>query len=62
MRPHWAQLERVRHGRSCFRPVGHRLPSRKLDGYVGIQNHSGADQVAFRNIRIKELGTQPYGS
>ncbi|MEO3858467.1 ThuA domain-containing protein [Acrocarpospora sp. B8E8] len=34
-------------------------PSRNLDGYVGIQNHSGADQVAFRNIRIKELGTQP---
>ncbi|MFB4262548.1 ThuA domain-containing protein [Nonomuraea sp. GTA35] len=34
-------------------------PNRNLDGYVGIQNHGGADQAAFRNIRIKEQGTQP---
>ncbi|MGW5263471.1 ThuA domain-containing protein [Microbispora sp. NPDC004025] len=34
-------------------------PNRNLDGYVGIQNHSSADQVAFRNIRIKDLGTPP---
>ncbi|MEV0831276.1 ThuA domain-containing protein [Nonomuraea rubra] len=25
-------------------------------GHVGIQNHGASDQVAFRNIRIKELG------
>jgi hypothetical protein len=31
-------------------------PARSLtDGYVGIQNHSPDDQVAFRNIQIKEL-------
>ncbi|MFF0247375.1 ThuA domain-containing protein [Streptosporangium sandarakinum] len=29
-------------------------PNRGLDGYIGIQNHGGADQVAFRNIRVKE--------
>ncbi|GAA0380626.1 hypothetical protein Acor_02210 [Acrocarpospora corrugata] len=37
-------------------------PARNLDGYIGIQNHGAADQVAFRNIRIKELGTQPTES
>jgi hypothetical protein len=31
-------------------------PARNLDGYIGIQNHSSADQAAFRNIRVKELG------
>ncbi|GIJ49295.1 hypothetical protein Val02_61810 [Virgisporangium aliadipatigenens] len=31
-------------------------PARNLDGYIGIQNHGSADQAAFRNIRIKELG------
>ncbi|NMO52336.1 DUF1080 domain-containing protein [Actinoplanes sp. TBRC 11911] len=31
-------------------------PARDLDGYIGIQNHSAADQVAFRNVRVKELG------
>jgi type 1 glutamine amidotransferase len=36
--------------------------ARNLDGYIGIQNHGSADQAAFRNIRIKELGgTQPPG-
>jgi glucose/arabinose dehydrogenase/type 1 glutamine amidotransferase len=29
-------------------------PNRNLDGYVGIQNHGSADQVAFRNIRIND--------
>ncbi|WP_084774841.1 ThuA domain-containing protein [Nonomuraea candida] len=33
-------------------------PNRNLDGYIGIQNHGAADQAAFRNIRIKEQGTQ----
>jgi glucose/arabinose dehydrogenase/PKD repeat protein len=32
-------------------------PARSLQqGYVGIQNHCNGDEVAFRNIRIKELG------
>lgn len=31
-------------------------PQRSLrQGHIGIQNHNAADQVAFRNIRIKEL-------
>ncbi|MFI6348064.1 ThuA domain-containing protein [Streptomyces sp. NPDC050560] len=31
-------------------------PARSLtDGYVGIQNHSADDQVAFRNIQLKKL-------
>jgi hypothetical protein len=31
-------------------------PARSLEqGYVGIQNHGNGDEVAFRNIRIKEL-------
>ncbi|MEO3814266.1 ThuA domain-containing protein [Sphaerisporangium sp. B11E5] len=34
-------------------------PARNLDGYIGLQNHGTADQAAFRNVRIKELGTQP---
>ncbi|GAA3448521.1 ThuA domain-containing protein [Dactylosporangium matsuzakiense] len=29
-------------------------PARNLDGYIGIQNHGSADQVSFRNIRIRE--------
>ncbi|GAA2619151.1 lectin [Dactylosporangium fulvum] len=36
-------------------------PNRNLDGYIGIQNHGSADTVAFRNIRIKELGAPPTG-
>ena len=36
-------------------------PARNLDGYIGIQNHGSGDTVAFRNIRIKESGTQPTG-
>ncbi|MEV0134028.1 ThuA domain-containing protein [Dactylosporangium sp. NPDC050688] len=36
-------------------------PNRNLDGYIGIQNHGSGDVAAFRNIRIKELGTQPSG-
>jgi type 1 glutamine amidotransferase len=31
-------------------------PARSLDGYIGLQNHGAEDQVAFRNVRIKELG------
>ncbi|MFI6297181.1 ThuA domain-containing protein [Nonomuraea sp. NPDC050790] len=32
-------------------------PQRSLrQGHIGIQNHGAADQVSFRNIRIKELG------
>ncbi|MEV6983499.1 ThuA domain-containing protein [Sphaerisporangium sp. NPDC051017] len=32
-------------------------PVRSLQqGYIGIQNHGDGDEVAFRNIRIKELG------
>jgi type 1 glutamine amidotransferase len=34
-------------------------PARDLAGYVGIQNHGTGDDVSFRNIRVKELGTQP---
>ncbi|MDH2425292.1 ThuA domain-containing protein [Sphaerisporangium sp. TRM90804] len=34
-------------------------PNRNLDGYIGIQNHGSGDQAAFRNIRIKEGGSQP---
>ncbi|MGX9919151.1 ThuA domain-containing protein [Streptomyces sp. NPDC002248] len=31
-------------------------PERSLaDGYIGIQNHSDADHVSFRNIQLKEL-------
>ncbi|MBF8190128.1 ThuA domain-containing protein [Nonomuraea sp. K274] len=37
-------------------------PNRNLDGYIGLQNHGSADQVAFRNVRIKESGTQPPAS
>ncbi|KIF72554.1 glycosyl hydrolase [Streptomyces sp. AcH 505] len=39
-------------------------PVRSLkQGYIGIQNHSGDDDVSFRNIRIKELGgTTPTSS
>ncbi|MET7422713.1 ThuA domain-containing protein [Dactylosporangium sp. NPDC005555] len=36
-------------------------PNRNLDGYIGVQNHGTGDVAAFRNIRIKELGTQPSG-
>jgi len=34
-------------------------PNRNLDGYVGLQNHGCGDQVAFRNVRIKELTDRP---
>ncbi|OAR23016.1 glycosyl hydrolase [Streptomyces sp. ERV7] len=31
-------------------------PARSLkDGYIGLQNHSSADHVSFRNIQVKEL-------
>ncbi|MFF5233174.1 ThuA domain-containing protein [Dactylosporangium sp. NPDC000521] len=36
-------------------------PNRNLDGYVGIQEHGAGNTVDFRNIRIKESGTQPTG-
>ncbi|MFI1962991.1 ThuA domain-containing protein [Streptomyces pathocidini] len=32
-----------------------REPARSLAGHIGIQNHGAGDEVAFRNIRIKEL-------
>jgi hypothetical protein len=34
-------------------------PDRALDGHLGLQNHSCADTVAFRNVRIKELIDRP---
>ncbi|MER5268805.1 ThuA domain-containing protein [Actinosynnema sp. NPDC002837] len=35
-------------------------PARSLaSGHIGIQNHGTGDDVSFRNIRIKELGTVP---
>ncbi|WDZ84723.1 ThuA domain-containing protein [Micromonospora cathayae] len=34
-------------------------PARGLAGHIGIQNHGTGDDVSFRNIRIKELGTTP---
>ncbi len=36
-------------------------PVRSLAGHIGIQNHGSGDDVSFRNIRIKELGTPPVG-
>jgi type 1 glutamine amidotransferase len=37
-------------------------PNRSLtSGHIGIQNHGTGDDVSFRNIRIKELGTPPTG-
>ncbi|MGB2570863.1 ThuA domain-containing protein [Micromonospora citrea] len=37
-------------------------PARSLAGHVGIQNHGTGDDVSFRNIRIKELGSTPGGN
>jgi hypothetical protein len=37
------------------------VPARSLAGHIGIQNHGTGDDVSFRNIRIKELGTPPAG-
>jgi type 1 glutamine amidotransferase len=35
-------------------------PARSLkQGHIGIQNHGDGDEVAFRNIRIKQGDTQP---
>jgi type 1 glutamine amidotransferase len=36
-------------------------PARSLAGHIGIQNHATGDDVAFRNIRIKELAGTPTG-
>ncbi|MBO4207873.1 ThuA domain-containing protein [Micromonospora echinofusca] len=36
-------------------------PVRSLAGHVGLQNHGTGDDVSFRNIRIRELGTNPPG-
>ncbi|SDT04936.1 ThuA domain-containing protein [Actinoplanes derwentensis] len=36
-------------------------PVRDLAGHVGLQNHGDGDDVSFRNVRIKELGTPPAG-
>ncbi|WP_459801094.1 ThuA domain-containing protein [Herbidospora sp. RD11066] len=35
------------------------VAARNLDGYIGLQNHGTGDNASFRNVRIKELGTQP---
>ncbi|GAA1886561.1 ThuA domain-containing protein [Asanoa iriomotensis] len=35
------------------------VPARSLAGHIGIQNHGTGDDVSFRNIRVKELGTPP---
>jgi type 1 glutamine amidotransferase len=35
-------------------------PARSLvSGHVGIQNHGDGDDVSFRNVRIRELGSTP---
>ncbi|WP_328351121.1 ThuA domain-containing protein [Streptomyces sp. NBC_00445] len=35
-------------------------PARSLkQGHIGLQNHGDGDEVAFRNIRIKQAGTSP---
>ncbi|MEU5665995.1 lectin [Streptomyces longwoodensis] len=37
-------------------------PARSLrQGHIGIQNHGDGDEVSFRNIRIKQDGTQQPG-
>ncbi|MDN3267023.1 lectin [Streptomyces sp. MA15] len=37
-------------------------PARSLrQGHIGIQNHGDGDEVAFRNIRVKQGGTQQPG-
>jgi type 1 glutamine amidotransferase len=33
-----------------------RDPARSLAGHIGLQNHGDSDTVAFRHVRIKELG------
>ncbi|MFC4022105.1 ThuA domain-containing protein [Micromonospora sp. GCM10011542] len=35
--------------------------ARSLAGHIGIQNHGTGDDVSFRNVRIKELGSNPPG-
>jgi type 1 glutamine amidotransferase len=36
------------------------VPARSLtSGHIGLQNHGTGDDVSFRNVRIKELGTTP---
>ncbi|GGW91684.1 lectin [Streptomyces chartreusis] len=37
-------------------------PVRSLkQGHIGLQNHGDGDEVAFRNIRIKQTGSEPPG-
>ncbi|MFJ8673883.1 ThuA domain-containing protein [Streptomyces sp. NPDC093589] len=37
-------------------------PARSLrQGHIGIQNHGADDEVAFRNVRVKELPDAPAG-
>jgi type 1 glutamine amidotransferase len=37
-------------------------PARSLrQGHIGLQNHGDGDEVAFRNIRVKQGGTQQPG-
>ncbi|WND33162.1 ThuA domain-containing protein [Streptomyces sp. BB1-1-1] len=37
-------------------------PARSLrQGHIGLQNHGDGDEVAFRNIRVKQDGTPPTG-
>lgn len=33
------------------------IPARSLAGHIGIQNHGTGDDVSFRNVRIRELGS-----
>ncbi|WP_020521531.1 ThuA domain-containing protein [Catelliglobosispora koreensis] len=35
------------------------IAARSLAGHIGLQNHGAGDDVRFRNVRIKELGTPP---
>src|SRR4030095_7698077 len=34
-------------------------PVRSLAGHIGLQKHGDGDDASFRNIRIRELGTNP---
>ncbi|HET6532672.1 MAG TPA: ThuA domain-containing protein [Actinoplanes sp.] len=36
-------------------------PVRSLAGHIGLQNHGDGDDASFRNVRIKELGSNSGG-
>ena len=42
---------------NTFTPTGNQV---RNPGHIGIQNHGDGDRVSFRNIRIQQLGDQPY--